>query len=71
MPTDHKVFQSSMLEKGYYDSESQTLTVTFANGATYMAQDVPPSVWTGLKGASSPGRYFHREVKPYYNFTEP
>lgn len=70
MPTEHKVFQSSMLEKGSYNSDTQTLEVTFASGVSWVAQDVPPSVWAGLKQASSPGRYYHREVKPYYSFTE-
>jgi KTSC domain len=70
MPLDHKVFQSSMLERGSYNSDTQSLQVTFANGHTYEAQDVPASVWQALKQASSPGRHYHREVKPYYNFTE-
>ena len=70
MTVDRRVFQSSMLESGWYDSESQTLAITFANGQTYQAQDVPPSVWQGLKQANSPGRHFHKEVKPLFNFTK-
>ena len=70
MTVDRKVFQSSMLESGSYDSDTQTLTITFANGQSYQAEDVPASVWQGLRQASSPGRHFHKEVKPLYNFTK-
>lgn len=70
MALDHKVFQSSMLERGTYNSDTQTLEITFSNGSTYLGEGIPPSVWAGLKGASSPGSFYHREVKPYYLFTE-
>ena len=68
---DHKVFQSSMIQSGSYDSETGTLELHFTSGDTYTAQDVPPSVWQGLKQASSPGRHFHQVIRPLgFNFTK-
>lgn len=67
---DSRVFQSSMIQSGSYDSDKQILEVTFVNGDTYIAEQVPPIVWQGLKRATSPGRYFHQSLKPLYGFTK-
>ena len=68
---DGKVFQSSMIQSGSYDSATQTLELTFMNGDVYTAEDVPPSVWEALKQASSPGRHFHQVLRPLgFNFTK-
>ena len=66
--TERKVFQSSMIQEGSYDSDTQTLEVTFTNGVTYAAEGVPPASWEGLKQASSPGRYYHQALGPLFNF---
>jgi len=67
---DRKVFQSTMLQEGVYDSETQELKITFVNGTTYNYQEVPAGVWDDLKTAGSPGKFFNQEVKPLFTFTK-
>ena len=63
-----KVFQSSHLMKGDYDSSTSTMTITFTSGSSYSAR-VPESVWNELCQAVSPGTHFHRYIKPHYTMT--
>jgi KTSC domain len=50
-----------------YDSDSESLTITFRSGASYLYRGVPPEVYEGLKYASSPGRYFQTAIKSAYS----
>lgn len=68
MSTERRVFQSSMIQEGTYDPQEKTLSITFINGQTYQAEDVPPVVWQGLKQAVSPGRHFREAIRPLFNF---
>lgn len=66
--SESRVFQSSNIQAGDYDPEARTLKITFTNGQDYVATDVPPVVWEGLKQATSPGRHFRESIRPLFNF---
>ena len=65
---EQKVFQSGHLQSGSFDPETGTMTITFANGQTYIGKDVPPVMWKGLSQATSPGSFFHSSLKPMIKF---
>lgn len=65
---DRKVFQSRLLREGTYDPVSRKMSLTFRGGEVYQGQDVPPSLWEGLKQAGSPGNFYHQVLKPFVNF---
>lgn len=65
---DEAAFASSNLSSGQWDSDTDTLTLTFADGARYDYLNVPRSVWQGLKGAESAGSYFHRHIRNRYAY---
>lgn len=65
---EQKVFQSRHLQSGTYDPQTRAMTLTFANGQTYVAKDVPPSLWAGIKQSPSPGSFYHNIVKPMVRF---
>ena len=44
------------------------LHVRFHNGSSYAYLDVPESVYLGLVGASSVGRYLHLHVKNRFGY---
>ena len=48
------------------DERSGTLTITFKGGRSYDYPDVPPEVWEGLQGSSSPGTYWRTSIKDVY-----
>jgi KTSC domain len=58
--------RSSALASATYDDEMQDLDITFNSGGTYTYHNVPITVWEGLVGASSPGRYWHSTLKDQY-----
>jgi len=48
------------------DDADGTLELQFANGQTYTYENVPKSVYMGLVTATSPGSYYHREIKDQF-----
>lgn len=56
---------SSNINAVGYDEESRELRIEFKDG-TYAYQDVDPSTAAELMEATSVGRYFHQNVKLYY-----
>lgn len=58
--------RSSALISATYDDENEELSITFRNGSTYDYHDVPKEVFDGLASASSPGGYWHSEIKDVY-----
>jgi KTSC domain len=54
---------SSTLDAVGFDPETQTLAVTFRNGTEYHYYNVTPSIFEGIRTASSPGQYFDLYVK--------
>jgi len=69
MAVDTKRFASSNLAFGRYDDETQRLEITFQSGDVYEYQNVPQGIWAGLIAASSPGSYFHRQVRSRFGGT--
>jgi hypothetical protein len=57
---------SSALASAEYDDETQVLDVTFTSGQSYSFSGVPVEIYEGLASASSPGRYYHQNVKGVY-----
>ena len=65
MAMDRISVRSSNIVSVGYDSVSETLEIEFDNGV-YQYSGVPDVVHRGLMSASSPGRYFHRNIKDKY-----
>lgn len=61
---------SSNIESVGYDSDEQTMEVTFLNGATYQYFDVPEEIFTSMINADSVGSYFAKTVKGTYRFSK-
>lgn len=57
---------SSNLRTVGYDLSQQILEVEFHHGGVYQYFGVPVSVYHGLVGAASKGRYLHAFVKGAY-----
>lgn len=49
-----------------YDKETQTLRVQFRTHGVFDYKEVPEDRWESLKAAESHGKYFHAEIKRYY-----
>lgn len=58
--------RSSWMDSATYDDTTQTLTISTAAGGSYTHPDVPENVFTDLVNASSPGRYYHANIKEIY-----
>lgn len=66
MARQHVMLQSTALASAEYDDETQTLDVTFRNGRSYTFENVPETVFEGLRHAPSPGSYFTSNIKGAY-----
>lgn len=51
-----------------YDSEAQTLTISYVSGQAYLYKDVPETVYKELKASRVKGRYLRFFVKDKYPF---
>lgn len=58
--------RSRALRDVSYDYHRHQLELSFPNGAAYAYADVPERLYSGLKSAEYPGRYFHRYIRPRY-----
>lgn len=68
---EHLPVDSSNIASYGHDAETKTLEVTFKGpdgtpGATYRYLQVPVLTVMGLRDAPSKGKYFSRNIKPYY-----
>jgi len=64
--TDPGVWRSSAIKQAAYDTTTQTLTLTFPNGAVYAYAGVPADVYAALRSATSAGIYFRAHIKTVY-----
>lgn len=62
--------RSSNLAEIQYDSDANTLTISFKDGRAWEYANVPQSVYMGLQNAQSAGSYFWKNVRGVYNETE-
>ncbi len=51
---------STTIASASYDTETNELRIEFQHGGAYSYDRVPRGVWDGLKTASSPGSYWHK-----------
>ena len=51
-----------------YDAGTKTLEIEFRSGGVYQYAGVPEKRFDALMKASAIGSYFHREIKPWYQF---
>jgi hypothetical protein len=69
MPIERKGVSSTCLRNTGYDPENKTLDLEFRKGgAVYEYFDVPKRTHTGLRKASSVGRYFNKHVRNEFDF---
>jgi hypothetical protein len=61
---------SSNVSSVGYDADSQILEIEFNNGGVYQYSGVPESVYEGMMGADSKGKYFHANIKNAYPFSK-
>lgn len=54
---------SAFFKEIAYDKENGLLKVSFKTGATYTYQNVPSSIWQGLKIAPSKGKYYASNIR--------
>ena len=51
---------------GFTTATGATLRVQFRSQGVWDYADVPEERWEALKAAESHGKYFHSDIKPYY-----
>ena len=68
MPVQRQAFPaSSAIAGASYDSDTQSMTITFKGGAiSYTYPRVPPDVWEQFQSADSPGRFWRESIKDAY-----
>mgnify|MGYP003150646221 CR=1 FL=1 len=63
-------FDSSMIEKCFYDYSANKLKVRFKSGALYEYNDVSHETWASLCGADSQGKFFNENIKHKYDYSQ-
>lgn len=66
MTTETVRLESTALRSAEYDEDEQRLEIAFASGGSYVFENVPRSVFEGLRDAHSPGQYYHQNIKGRY-----
>jgi len=66
MPLERRALKSTAISLVEYDTEDQTMTVTFTNGKSYDLTGVPPDMYEGLCSDSSAGSYFNTYLRGRY-----
>ena len=61
---------STVIQSFDYHPERRELLVTFTTGRRYLYLGVPLAKVEAMRSAFSKGRYFNREVRPYYPYRE-
>ena len=59
---------SSNLQGCRYDADTKDLYIEFKNGSQYVYRGVPKEVYEDFISASSPGSFFHDEIKNIYSY---
>lgn len=62
--------RSSNLDEVAYDSETQTMIVTFKTGQSWEYSGVPLQAFMGIQNAQSAGSYFFRNIRSVYSGVE-
>jgi len=59
---------STVIKNIQYDAGTATLRVEFVSGMIYEYQEVPESVYLGLKTSGAKGVYLNQQVKGRYAY---
>jgi hypothetical protein len=59
---------SSNIKSAQYDTETETLTITFNNGGIYEYYKFPWSHFTKFRMAESQGKFFNTNINGKYKF---
>lgn len=57
---------SSMLTRARYDEPEKKMVIQFKDGSMYEYADVDEDEFQSMVNASSPGSYFHENIKGNY-----
>jgi hypothetical protein len=60
--------KSSNLKSATYDTESETMSVTFNSGGIYEYSKVPWNKFTKFRLSESQGKYFNENISKNYTF---
>lgn len=52
------------------EEKSGVLVITFLSGTTYTYADVPESIWKAFLSAPSRGKFFHKNIRMAYDYTQ-
>ena len=63
-------FDSSMIEKCFYDFTKKKLKVRFNGGQIYEYENVEPAVYESMCTADSTRRFFIENIKNKYEYTQ-
>jgi lysyl-tRNA synthetase, class II len=66
VPKLSRSFSSTAVARASYDTEEQTLEITFTSGRSYTYENVPEGVWEGLCTTRSVGSYYATHIKGRY-----
>jgi hypothetical protein len=61
-------FDSTNLKSVKYNTEDESLLVTFGNGSQYEYEKVPHKEFVKLRLAESNGKYFNTEISKKYKY---
>ena len=59
---------SSVIAAMDYDSASEILRISFVSGMIYEYRNVPEKIYKRMKGATSKGIFFNRNIRGKYPF---
>lgn len=57
---------SSHVAQYSHDDEVDDLTITFSDGSTYIARNVPKATFRSMQTCESPGSFWRRHIKPRF-----
>ena len=67
---EEKIFDSSYLSRGIYNSESKELIIVFkTNEQPKMFFEVGQEVWDEMKESASAGSFYHSKIKKVYEYS--
>ena len=66
MPLKTQKLRSTALIQASYNTDTETLTLWFANGQSYDYPAVPEDIYDGLTTANSPGSYYSTFIKDQF-----
>lgn len=62
--------KSTRIDEVVYDSDEQTMVITFRDGRAYKYDGVPQATYLGIQNAQSAGSYFGRQIAGVYPYEE-